>query len=178
MTSRGSSLRIGAYRAKDRLFQGNRILSGPERHVATGLAGSLQDLGEPDSLQSRNPLREVPPTTGNPQSLFESGPSQACQVRARLLHFGHVWAASIQDFWTIRMVSSGHTWVFCSTPRLRLIPTSLPHSEEKRQILLAYVTSLLEQDTAIPVPDGEQGQGMYSPLFMVQKKKTARGDQL
>lgn len=50
---------------------------------------------------------------------------------------------------------------------------SLPASEEKRQILSAYVKSLLEQVAAIPVPDGQRGMGVYSPLFMVQKKNRA-----
>jgi len=92
---------------------------------------------------------------------------------ARLLRFQHVWAASIQDFWTVRMFSSGHVWTFRSSPRLRCVPTSLPVSEEKRQILSAYIKSLLEQDATIPVPDNQRGRGMYYLLFMVQNKNGA-----
>lgn len=35
------------------------------------------------------------------------GPSRQAQMGAHLPRFWHVWAASIQDFWTVRMVSSG-----------------------------------------------------------------------
>lgn len=110
---------------------------------------------------------------GNLPNLFESGPAQADRVGARLFHFRHVWAASIHDFWTIKTVSSGHAWTFTDPPRLRWVPTTLPASEEKRTILLAYIESLLAQGAVIPVPVSQQGMGMYSPLFLVQKKSGA-----
>lgn len=87
-----------------------------------------------------------------------------------MLQFRRVWAASISDFWTINTVSIGHAWSFLRDPPCRFIRTILPHSEEKKGTLLSYVDTLVAQGAVISVPEAERFQGVYSPLFLVQKK--------
>lgn len=118
-----------------------------------GQAGTTGETVRGDKHPSRGRPRIQLLADASPPSLFGIGPARACQVGARLLHFQHVWAASISDFWTIKAVSSEHAWSFTNTPLLRFAPTRLPHREDLSAVV-----------------GGSGCQGMYSPLFLVLKK--------
>lgn len=144
--------------------------SVPEKYALTSLAETSGKIGAEGrhpfvSLLKARHLADV-----SRPSLFEIAPAQAGRVGARLLLFWHVWVASISDFWVIRTVSSGHRWAFSSTPPHRFVSTLLPHSEEQRQVLLSYVDLLKTQGAVVLIPKDEWFQGIYSPLFLVQKK--------
>ena len=117
------------------------FLTVPGKHVPIGLAENLVATGEHDKPPRGNLLRVSPPVNVIRPSLFEIGPAQTCRVGARLLHFRHVWAASVRDSWTVRTVTYGHKWIFRETPRSRFLPTSLPPSGEKRQALFSYIVT-------------------------------------
>ena len=106
VVSRGSFPRIGACWTRRGLSPGKGLIDqGMLAYIS--LAVNSERTGEDRSLQDRKHPEEGLLVVGRPQSLFDVVPAQAEQVGARLLRFQHVWAASINDFWVVKTVSTG-----------------------------------------------------------------------
>lgn len=82
----------------------------------------------------------------------------------------HIWAEHIQDPWVLRTISHRHLWRVVRTPGPRFHATSSRKSAEGRTVLRDYVKTLVLQGSIVLVPAEGQGLGVYSPLFVVQKK--------
>lgn len=107
------------------------------------------------------------------RSHFDSLPTQAGPVGAQLRLFAQVWVENYSDRWVTSTVLQGHLWKFSHRPpRYSFLPTKIPSSKEKKEILFQYVQILLHQQAIVLVPDSEKFSGFYSlfpSLFSTQK---------
>lgn len=103
-------------------------------------------------------------------SLFDGAPARSCHVGARLQLFCHVWAVAIQDPWVLDTLALGHQWTFISVLRNIFKLTRSQGTINTSRISLWYAQSLLAHGAIKPVLHSERFQGVYSPLFLVEKK--------
>lgn len=73
------------------------------------------------------------------------------------------------DTWVLIMVTLGLTLEFFSTPPSFFIYCPISKDKTKKVLMETAIQYLLEIQAIQPVPKGQQGQGFYSILFVVQK---------
>lgn len=115
--------------------------------------------------------RRLQPLRTKIKSPFDFLPTQAALVGAHLRAFTQVWVETCSDQWVTSTILRGH---FCKfkhhPPRSSFLPTKIPSSKEKREILLQYVQMHVHLQAVVPVPKSEKFLGFYSPVFLVPKK--------
>ena len=104
------------------------------------------------------------PTPSLPQRI----PSDE-RVGGRLSRFLPVWEGITQSPHVLQIIREGYRLEFRQLPPPTFLLTHLPSDPLKASGLSQNIFNLAQQGVIVPVPLGQEGQGVYSHIFVVPK---------
>ncbi|XP_069588445.1 uncharacterized protein [Ranitomeya imitator] len=134
-------------------LRGDRLVKGGKR---IGLQhGLLKRTGK------EVPCLEDP----TPQKIINS---EDIPVGGRLKFFATQWYKITSSSWVLNIIRDGIKLQFSRVPHESYIITSLS-SPAQQQALELEIQTLLSKRVLVQVPEGQEGRGFYSPLFLISK---------
>ncbi|XP_069583683.1 uncharacterized protein [Ranitomeya imitator] len=94
--------------------------------------------------------------------------SEDIPVGGRLKFFATQWYKITSSSWVLNIIRDGIKLQFSRVPHESYIITSLS-SPAQQQALELEIQTLLSKRVLVQVPEGQEGRGFYSPLFLVSK---------
>lgn len=92
------------------------------------------------------------------------------------MKFAKEWRKLTDDPLVLSITRKGYLIDLVSKPPLSAvpIPMQLPKTEQKREILLEEILSLIHIEAVEEVPNSASTPGFYSPIFLVDKKERSK----
>ncbi|XP_069593228.1 uncharacterized protein [Ranitomeya imitator] len=94
--------------------------------------------------------------------------SEDIPVGGRLKFFATQWVKVTSSSWVLNIIRDGIKLQFSRVPHESYIITSLS-SPAQQQALELEIQTLLSKRVLVQVPEGQEGRGFYSPLFLISK---------
>ncbi|XP_077137263.1 uncharacterized protein LOC143799323 [Ranitomeya variabilis] len=146
-----------------------KLCTIPCRGIPSRDVSHTGDLTQPGIGSRRSRRREVQTSTPHLlQDVGEITDKSDLPVGGRLKHFYAQWSRVTSSNWILGIVRSGLKLEFRERPSDYFILTA-PGSLNQQKALEKEIQMLRQKEVIVEVPKDQEGEGFYSPLFLIPK---------